>query len=73
MVVRIISNIKASRELKEILRVDSTSMTDEEQRLVTNFVDFIDRGLNLNPEKRLSVKDALVHPFIYGNISKTVT
>jgi serine/threonine-protein kinase PRP4 len=71
MIVRTISNIKPTKELREILLVDSSSMTNEEQRLVSYFVDFLDKGLNLNPEKRLTVKDALVHPFIYGNISKT--
>jgi serine/threonine-protein kinase PRP4 len=71
MIVRMVSNIKPTKELREILLVDSSSMTSEEQRLVSYFVDFLDKGLNLNPEKRLSVKDALLHPFIYGNISKT--
>ena len=71
MLVRIVSNIKPTKELREILLVDSSSMTSEEQRLVSYFVDFLDKGLNLNPEKRLTVKDALLHPFIYGNISKT--
>ena len=71
MIVRIVSNIKSTKELREILLVDSSSMTSEEQRLVSYFVDFLDKGLNLNPEKRLTVKDALLHPFIYGNISKT--
>ena len=70
MVVRVLSNIKPTRVLRDILLVDSSSMTDEEQRLVSYFVDFIDKGLNLNPEKRLTVKDALIHPFIYGSITK---
>ena len=39
---------------------------------MTHFVDFLDKALNLNPEKRLSVKDALVHPFIYGKIGGVV-
>jgi serine/threonine-protein kinase PRP4 len=66
MVVRVLSNIKPTKTLRDILLVDSASMTDEEQRLVSQFVDFLDKGLNLNPEKRLTVKDALIHPFIYG-------
>jgi len=70
MVVRVLSNIKPTRVLRDILLVDSSSMTDEEQRLVSYFVDFLDKGLILNPEKRLTVKDALIHPFIYGSITK---
>ena len=45
-------------------------MPEDELRLVTNFVDFLEKALNLNPEKRLTVQEALIHPFIYGNISK---
>ncbi len=71
MVVRVLSNIKPTRTLRDILLVDSTRMGDEEQRLVSQFVDFLDKGLNLNPEKRLTVNDALIHPFISGNIMKT--
>ncbi|CAG8781024.1 12961_t:CDS:1, partial [Racocetra fulgida] len=39
-------------------------MTDEELRLLTAFVDLLDKCLNLNPEKRLTVKEALMHPFV---------
>lgn len=39
---------------------------DEELRMVTSFVDLLDKALTLNPEKRLTVREALVHPFVTG-------
>lgn len=45
-------------------------MAQDELRTVTHFVDFLDKALNLNPDKRLSVKEALVHPFVYGKMGR---
>jgi serine/threonine-protein kinase PRP4 len=68
--VKTVSVIKVQNDLKTRLLSDADRMAPDELRLVTSFVDFLDKSLNLNPEKRLTVKDALIHPFIYGNISK---
>lgn len=41
-------------------------MKDEEVRLLTNFVDLLDKMLSLEPSKRPLPKDLLAHPFIRG-------
>ncbi|GAA5990385.1 hypothetical protein JCM5350_003679 [Sporobolomyces pararoseus] len=41
-------------------------MKDDEVRLLTNFVDLLDKMLNLEPSKRPLPKDLLAHPFIRG-------
>ncbi|GAA5966300.1 hypothetical protein JCM3765_005248 [Sporobolomyces pararoseus] len=41
-------------------------MKDDEVRLLTNFVDLLDKMLNLEPTKRPLPKDLLAHPFIRG-------
>ncbi|KAJ3018540.1 U4/U6 small nuclear ribonucleoprotein prp4 [Thoreauomyces humboldtii] len=42
----------------------ATSAADESKYLLVQFVDFLDKALNLNPEKRLTVREALAHPFL---------
>ncbi|RKP20041.1 kinase-like protein [Rozella allomycis CSF55] len=38
---------------------------DEKNRLLLfQFIDFLEKCLNLNPEKRISPEEALIHPFI---------
>ncbi|RKP15632.1 hypothetical protein ROZALSC1DRAFT_18576, partial [Rozella allomycis CSF55] len=38
---------------------------DEKNRLLLfQFIDFLEKCLNLNPEKRISPEEALSHPFI---------
>lgn len=55
----------AQKELKQkILSVTSNS-TEEELRLTHLLVDFLDRCLQINPEHRISVKEALSHPFLH--------
>ena len=36
----------------------------EDFKLLSQFKDFIDRGLTLDPHKRLSAEEALEHPFL---------
>ncbi|CAG8680006.1 3055_t:CDS:10 [Cetraspora pellucida] len=59
---------KPTRDLKTRLLSKTSHMTDEELRLLTAFVDLLDKCLNLNPEKRLTVKEALMHPFVTGKL-----
>ncbi|KAK7205404.1 serine/threonine-protein kinase prp4 [Myxozyma melibiosi] len=48
-----------------VLEVKNTSgSTAESQRLVALFVDFLDKCLNLTPEKRMTPAEALKHPFL---------
>ncbi|KAL2918472.1 U4/U6 small nuclear ribonucleoprotein prp4 [Polyrhizophydium stewartii] len=65
-VVKTISLIKPVKDLKQRLLVGVGKLPEDEQWLVNQFVDLLDKALNLSPEKRLTVKDALSHPFIVG-------
>ncbi|KAE8244589.1 hypothetical protein A4X13_0g6462 [Tilletia indica] len=39
-------------------------MRDTELKMTQNFIDFLNRTLELDPAKRISAKDALSHPFL---------
>lgn len=56
---------KPTRDVKSrILAASSPNLPEEESRLVMVFVDFLDKCFALTPEKRLTPKEALLHPFI---------
>ncbi|KIY73329.1 kinase-like protein [Cylindrobasidium torrendii FP15055 ss-10] len=58
---------KPSRELKQrLLPSTSVKMKDDESKLLMSFIDFLDKCLVLDPAKRMTAKEALVHPFIRG-------
>ncbi|KAJ9115648.1 hypothetical protein QFC20_000975 [Naganishia adeliensis] len=60
---------KATRDLKSRLMPPSNvqlRMKDEDLKLLTSFVDLLDKMLMLDPAKRISVRDALLHPFLTG-------
>ncbi|CAG8506853.1 7942_t:CDS:10, partial [Ambispora leptoticha] len=57
---------KPTRDLKTRLLSKTSHMMDEDFRLLTAFVELLEKCLNLNPEKRLTVREALLHPFITG-------
>lgn len=57
------SRLLTEAEYKRIMGLPSA---DEELKLVTAFVDLLDKCLILNPERRLTVREALSHPFIVG-------
>jgi serine/threonine-protein kinase PRP4 len=59
---------KPTRDMKTRLLSKTSNMKDEETRLLNAFVDLLDKCLNLNPEKRITVREALLHPFITGKI-----
>jgi len=44
----------------------SAQLKDDERRLLTSFVDLLDKCLTLDPARRITRKEALVHPFIRG-------
>jgi len=39
-------------------------MKEEDAKLLTSFVDLLEKALMLDPAKRLSARDALLHPFL---------
>ncbi|KIM52418.1 hypothetical protein SCLCIDRAFT_1223774 [Scleroderma citrinum Foug A] len=44
----------------------SIKLNDDEMKLLTSFIDLLDRCLALDPARRITPKEALVHSFIRG-------
>ena len=57
--------IQPSRDLKAFFGSEAASVPRDEAVLVMQFADLLDKSLHLNPERRLSPKEALMHPFVY--------
>ena len=58
---------KAARELKSRLIPSSSvlfKLMEDVAILLTSFVDLLEKALMLDPAKRLSARDALLHPFL---------
>ncbi|XP_031497264.1 uncharacterized protein LOC116262239 [Nymphaea colorata] len=60
-VKRLLVNIKAN-DFSSLI----SSYTGEDPKMLANFIDLLDRIFVLDPEKRLTVSQALSHPFITG-------
>ncbi|KAJ5155463.1 hypothetical protein N7492_008266 [Penicillium capsulatum] len=68
-VSRIVDFKKPTRDLKTRLMGKGTrGMSDAEVKDLTLFVDFLDRCLTLNPEKRCTPAEALKHPFLLRKV-----
>lgn len=64
-VTRVMDFKKPTRDLKTRLMGKGTrGMSDADAKDLTLFVDFLDRCLTLNPEKRCTPAEALKHPFL---------
>jgi serine/threonine-protein kinase PRP4 len=64
-VTRVLDFKKPERDLKTRLMGKGTrGMADSDAKDLTLFVDFLDRCLTLNPEKRCTPAEALKHPFL---------
>lgn len=57
---------KPSRDLRSRLLPSASAVNDEEAKILTAFIDLLDRCLMLDPGRRLTPKEALVHPFVRG-------
>ncbi len=58
---------KPTRDLRQRLMPPSlVKLKDDESKLLVSFVDLLDKCLVLDPAKRMTPKEALVHPFIRG-------
>ncbi|WVW82078.1 hypothetical protein I302_104083 [Kwoniella bestiolae CBS 10118] len=60
---------KATKDLRARLLPPSSvqlKMKDEELKQITNFVDLLEKCLQLDPSRRIAPRDALVHPFLSG-------
>lgn len=64
-VIRKMVFTKPTRDIKSrVLAASTPGIPEEENRLVMHFIDFLDKCLSLSPDKRLTPKEALAHPFI---------
>lgn len=44
----------------------SVKLKDDELKMLTALIDLLDKCLALDPARRITPKEALVHPFIRG-------
>lgn len=44
----------------------SAKMKEEELKMITAFIDLLDKCLALDPARRIQPREALNHPFIRG-------
>ncbi|KAL5528939.1 hypothetical protein ACEPAG_4913 [Sanghuangporus baumii] len=65
-VIRKVHVTKPTRDIRSRLLPSSMKVADEEAKLVTSFIDLLDRCLMLDPSRRITPKEALMHPFIRG-------
>ncbi|KAJ3024319.1 UNVERIFIED_CONTAM: U4/U6 small nuclear ribonucleoprotein prp4 [Siphonaria sp. JEL0065] len=62
-IIRPCAVLKATKDMKTRL-MDGFTGGEEEKKMVENFVDLLEKCLVLAPDKRLTVQEALVHPFV---------
>ncbi|CAK8698520.1 unnamed protein product [Clavelina lepadiformis] len=69
--VTVMSTVNASVDLKkELLSGQSVSRIPEDQlRKINQLIDLLDKCLSLDPAKRLSVSQALAHPFVQEKVA----
>ncbi|KAI0344950.1 kinase-like protein [Trametopsis cervina] len=66
-VIRQVHVTKPSRDLRtRLMPPASSKLKDDEMKNITSFIDLLDKCLALDPAKRITPKEALVHPFIRG-------
>jgi len=61
VILRLVEIIQPTKDLTSLLRGHKAGADDA--RLVGALADLLEKGLNLDPSKRLSVSEALKHPF----------
>ncbi|KAF8264660.1 kinase-like protein [Lactarius quietus] len=66
-VVRKVHISKPARDLRaRLMPPSSAQMNDDERKLLTSFVDLLDKCLALDPARRITPKEALMHSFLRG-------
>ncbi|KAI0296811.1 kinase-like domain-containing protein [Russula brevipes] len=66
-VIRKVHTSKPTRDLRaRLIPPSSAQMKDDESKLLTSFVDLLDKCLALDPARRITPKEALVHSFLRG-------
>ncbi|KAI9027499.1 kinase-like domain-containing protein [Phycomyces nitens] len=68
-VIKKMSFVKPTRDIKSrVMAASSAGVTEDEGRLLLAFIDFLEKCLALSPDKRMTPKEALIHPFITGKV-----
>ncbi|KAL0947806.1 hypothetical protein HGRIS_013879 [Hohenbuehelia grisea] len=66
-VVRKVHISKPSRDLRaRLMPPSSVKLRDDENKMLTSFIDLLDKCLALDPSRRITPREALAHPFIRG-------
>ena len=55
---------KAIRPVSSYFSEDSTDFDPQDRQILVNLIDLMERCLELDPERRISPKSALGHPFL---------
>lgn len=56
---------KPTRDVRaRILAANGGKVADDDSKLIVSFIDLIDRCLTLDPTRRITPKEALMHPFV---------
>ncbi|QRW00991.1 Serine/threonine-protein kinase [Ceratobasidium sp. AG-Ba] len=56
---------KPNRDVRaRILAANGGKVADEDSKLIMSFIDLLDRCLALDPARRITPKEALMHPFV---------
>ncbi|ORX80102.1 kinase-like protein [Anaeromyces robustus] len=63
-VIKHVNIVKPTKDLKSRLLSNTSKMNEKELEMVTQFVDLLDKCFVLNPEKRITAREALNHPFL---------
>ena len=58
------TNLSQSRELLSALRGNQKLSDEKHLKKVNQLKDFLEKCLMMDPSKRLTINQALVHPFI---------
>jgi len=65
-VIRPVAITKPKRDMRARIIPSGTKFRDDEMKVLTSFVDLLDKCLTLDPSKRITPKEALNHPFVRG-------
>ena len=61
---RLIRDAKPTKDVAVTLAAHDRNLGEAERRKVSQLADMLDKMFNFDPEKRLTVSQALTHPFI---------
>jgi len=65
--VRKVHISKPARDMRaRLMPLSSAQMKDDERKLLMSFIDLLDRCLALDSARRITPKEALIHPVLRG-------